>query len=95
MEAAPGHQGASFQDAVTGFWVVEPFASFWKEKGGLALFGRPISGMTGGAGIQEGVAFPGCEAFQWFERARFELHTGGAVMLGLVGREAREFAGRD
>lgn len=82
--------GLSFQDPVTLFYVVEPFASFWSKNGGLAVFGRPISGMTGRAGTPEGVAFPECEAVQWFERARFELHGGGVVMLGLVGREARE-----
>ena len=78
----------SFLDPVTQFMVGEPFASFWRNHGGLAVFGRPISPQTAG-----GQHFPECQAVQWFERARFELHTGGVVMLGLVGSEAREFAG--
>lgn len=75
---------ASFRDPVTGFRVDEPFASFWREKGGLAVFGR----LTGEA-APGGITFPECRSIQWFERARFELHPGGAVMLGLVGNEAR------
>lgn len=75
----------SFQDPVTGFAVNEPFASFWRDHGGLAVFGRPLSAAAAG-----GRAFPECQAIQWFERARFELHPGGAIMLGLVGSEARQ-----
>ena len=78
----------SFQDPVTQFLVSEPFASFWRNNGGLGVFGRPISAQTAGGKI-----FPEGQAIQWFERARFELHAGGVVMLGLVGREAREYAG--
>jgi N-acetylmuramoyl-L-alanine amidase len=85
LAAGPG----SFQDPVTGFGVNEPFASFWRDNGGLSVFGRPISEVSAG-----GKAFPDCQAVQWFERARFELHAGGAVMLGLVGREARAYSGK-
>ena len=79
----------SFQDPVTQFLVNEPFASFWRNNGGLAVFGRPISSQAAGGKI-----FPECQAIQWFERARFELHAGAVVLLGLVGREAREYAGK-
>lgn len=78
-------RGLSFQDPVTNFTVAEPFASFWHKNGGLAVFGRPISEL-----IRGDKAFPECQALQWFERARFELHAGGVVLLGLVGREAKQ-----
>lgn len=77
---------SAFQDPVTGFGVSEPFASFWRDRGGLPVFGRPIS-----ATLPGGKTFPDCQVVQWFERARFELHSGGVVMLGLVGREARDY----
>lgn len=74
-----------FLDPVTGFAVSEPFASYWRANGGLAVFGRPVSEVTSG-----GKAFAECQSIQWFERARFELHPGGVIMLGLVGNEARK-----
>lgn len=77
---------SSFQDPITGFGVSEPFVSFWRDHGALPVFGRPIS-----EAISGGKAFPDCQAVQWFERARFELHPGNVIMLGLVGREAREY----
>ncbi|MBN9387853.1 MAG: N-acetylmuramoyl-L-alanine amidase [Chloroflexi bacterium] len=76
---------SSFQDPVTGFAVNEPFASFWRDHGGLSVFGRPVSEAISG---EKG--FPECQSIQWFERARFELHPGGVIMLGLVGNEARK-----
>jgi hypothetical protein len=82
-DLGPGAGPGSWVDPLTGYPVEEPFAGFWRKNGGLAVFGRPISERLAG-----GKAFPACLAVQWFERARFELHPGGVVMLGLVGREA-------
>ena len=74
----------SFTDPVTGFKVEEPFASFWKNHGGMEIFGRPVSDFF--HSNRFGPAMNGnC---QYFERARFEIHGGQVIMLGLVGREA-------
>jgi hypothetical protein len=55
-----------------------PFAIQWRNGGGLATFGYPIS---------EQMSQPDGATVQYFERARFELHTdtGGKVFLGLLG----------
>ena len=50
--------------------------AFWEANGGLEIFGLPISQPLDEGGKQ----------VQYYERARFEL-TGGAVQLGLLGRE--------
>ncbi len=57
------------------------FLDFWLKNGGLAIFGFPITGARPMAGQPQVIE-------QWFERARFEAHPGGGVMLGLVGAEA-------
>jgi hypothetical protein len=59
------------------------FLTFWRENGGVMIFGYPIS--------EEIVE--GGRIVQYFERARFEYHpealgTPEQVQLGLVGREA-------
>lgn len=74
----------SFTDPVTGVRVIEPFASFYLANGGLPIFGRPIQPEL--AGPWPGL-YPDSNKIQWFERARFELHTNGQIMLGLVGTE--------
>ncbi len=66
----------------TGQEVVEPFASYWRQNGGLALFGYPISARhTDEKGLD----------VQWFERARFEYHpelpAPHKVLLGHLGIE--------
>lgn len=88
--AAGDFSGAtiSFQDPVTGFYVLGDFARYYQAHGGLEFFGRPISSMTGGD-----TRFPDAQYIQWFERARFEWHPKeGLIMLGLVGREAMKAA---
>jgi hypothetical protein len=65
----------------TGYTVSGTFNSFWKQNGGLPVFGYPISNArteTNSSG------FTVCT--QWFERQRFELHN-GQVLLGLLGSE--------
>src|SRR5207248_7132545 len=59
------------------------FYPAWRDQGGLARFGYPISEEIN----------PGPHVYQWFERARFEYTPAGAgtdqeVSLGLLGVEA-------
>jgi type VII secretion-associated serine protease mycosin len=75
--------------------VCEPFLSYWQRNGlefdgrpgksyaeSLALFGLPLSTPR----VEE--TQPGTIVIvQWFERARFELHPDGKVLLGLLGNE--------
>ncbi len=63
----------------TGHYLGGGFRDFWKSKGGLSVFGFPIT--------EEYRASNG-RTTQWFERARFELAPSGAVELGLLGSEA-------
>lgn len=65
----------------TGQTIAGPFRRFWDAKGGLAIFGLPITAEAreGGANVQ------------YFERARFELQPGSSVVtLGHLGRELYE-----
>jgi hypothetical protein len=75
--------GGEVYFAETGQSVAEPFLSYWRDNGGLSVFGYPISRrFTAPDGVQ----------VQWFERARFEYHpelpAPFTVSLGLVGVEA-------
>ncbi|WP_152541278.1 hypothetical protein [Kallotenue papyrolyticum] len=59
--------------------VVEgAFGRFWRQHGGTAVFGRPLTATLPIDGVWT----------QYFERARFELGADGAVRLGALGREA-------
>jgi hypothetical protein len=63
--------------------VAGPFRRFWEERGGLPIFGLPITDELREGGL----------TVQYFERARFELHpaaAGPVVLLGHVGREVYE-----
>ena len=68
----------------TGQTVRGAFLAFWRARGGLPLFGYPLTGELAEAG----------RTVQYFERARFELHTESAtehrVQLGRVGAELLE-----
>jgi hypothetical protein len=65
--------------ADTGYFVREPFKTFWETHRGAELFGNPV----GPEAInQHGITV------QYFERARLELAQDGSVGLGLLGREA-------
>ena len=76
--------------AETGHYLRGPFLAYWRERGGAAIFGYPLSEeyeQVGADGVRRTV--------QLFDKARFELHDargdngGGAqVLLGLLGREA-------
>ena len=75
----------------TGYSVSNGFLRYWRQHGGLEIFGYPLSGEIDQHGTE----------VQYFERARFEWHPGAApddydVILGLLGDEltaARQTAG--
>lgn len=58
----------------TGHSLASPFLSYWRDNGGAALFGYPIS---------EDVQQDGLRV-QWFERARMEYHPELAAKTGVV-----------
>ena len=67
----------------TGKVISGGFRTFWQERGGLPIFGIPITDE-----MREGNL-----TVQYFERARFELHSGSGgatVLLGHLGREVYE-----
>ncbi|HET9494241.1 MAG TPA: hypothetical protein VFR15_08430 [Chloroflexia bacterium] len=72
----------------TGQFLSEPFLSYWRDNGGLRLFGFPISDR-----IQETDEVTGqTYTAKYFERARMELHPdlGNAVVLGRLGAMYQE-----
>jgi hypothetical protein len=50
----------------TGHWVQDEFLDYFNNRGGLAIFGYPISERF----IDQGLTV------QYFQKARMELHTG-------------------
>lgn len=88
IAAAPPSSAADSQffDA-TGHNVSKSFLSYWRNHGGLQVFGYPITER-----LQEVSAANGKQyTVQYFERARFELHDEGGqdsyVLLGPLGSE--------
>jgi hypothetical protein len=81
----PGASGPAGAGCVafpeTGYEVCGPFAQYWRQNGGLARFGLPITG------AYETTIEGKPVTVQYFERRRFELHNGAQVLLGLLGRE--------
>jgi hypothetical protein len=72
----------------TGFKPSARFADYWSKKGGLPLFGYPISSERLEKSLTDGKEY----IVQWFERARFEYHpeyagTDAEVLLGLLGSQ--------
>ena len=74
----------------TGHSLTGAFHTYWRQRGGLDLFGYPISEVITQDGMQ----------VQWFERARFEYHpelapSGKPVQLTRLGSLAydRRYAG--
>lgn len=84
LGAIRNNMPATFKDPVTGITVNETFATFYRDNGGLAIFGRPISD------VKPGNKRIDCDYYQWFERARFEKR-GLRIDLGLVGRESMAY----
>lgn len=87
----PGTESAGVRYfAETGHFVSNGFKMYWEQRGGLALFGYPIS-----EEFEEGG-----HVVQYFERARFEWHpehrgTVYEVLLGHLGRAAASAHGVD
>jgi glucose/arabinose dehydrogenase len=77
----------------TGYSLDGRFAAFWRENGGLPVFGFPISDQAPRRGAE------GLYTSQWLERERFELHPEQTapydVLLGRLGDEALRRQGRD
>ena len=75
--------------AETGFCLNGPFRAFWEQRGGLAVFGFPITGEVWEDGRR----------VQYFERNRFEWHPENPqahqVLLGQLGVERMRASGRD
>lgn len=64
-------------------FAAPPFRVFFEQRGGLPIFGYPISGALS----EEDAISKAMTTVQYFERARFELAPDGQVRLGLLGRE--------
>ena len=75
-----GNASVTFEE--TGHTVEEPFLKYWRERGGLRIFGYPISNIYTEGSLQ----------VQWFERVRMEMHPENPpdtrVLLGHLGYEA-------
>src|SRR5687768_7412456 len=80
--------------AVTRAATDERFTEFWRQQGGLPIFGLPISDPTYQANADTGRS----HLTQWYERNRFELHEENArpydVFLGRLGVDRLEQLGR-
>lgn len=70
------------------YHVRDEFTAYWLTKGGLPVFGYPI-----GPEMNANGNFGNALTVQYFERARFELQPGNAVLLGLCGVEAWKLRG--
>jgi hypothetical protein len=92
-QVAPPASGECQSFPETGFQVCGRILQYWRENGGLPVFGFPI-------GPQQGVTIEGRQfQAQEFERNRLELHPDNArpydVLLGRLGAEILERQGRD
>ena len=71
----------------SGHTMCEPFASYWNNNGGLAIFGLPITEAFPETSATDGRTY----TVQYFERNRFEFHPDNApayrIQLGLLGSE--------
>jgi hypothetical protein len=85
LAASPAPDRRFFPE--TGHSLGGAFRTYWEARGGLAVFGLPIT-----EEIQENG-----RTVQWFERARFEFHPEAPpdqqVQLGQIGRTAWEQSG--
>ncbi len=77
----------------TGQTVSGKFLQYWRNNGGLPVYGYPITGAQMEIDPETGKTF----LTQWFERNRFEYHPENAgtkyeVLLGLLGKDLRREA---
>ena len=75
----------------TGHTLKEPFLSYWQSKGGLPVYGYPISEAFDEKSPTDGKTYQ----VQYFERNRLEYHpeakgTANEIQLGLLGKEFYE-----
>ena len=84
MAPSAGAQEACFRQ--TNQCVQEPFLTYWRTHGGLAIHGYPLS-TASPEQLEDGKVY----LVQYFERARFEYHPENPVpydvLLGQFGRE--------
>lgn len=74
IAGGPGSMVRYFPE--TGHNVTNAFLQFWTSRGGLQIFGYPLTEAFTSGGV----------TYQWFQRARFEFRN-GRVELGLIGSE--------
>lgn len=84
----PDSSGQRLFFAESGHSVGGAFRGFWEGRGGLPVFGYPISEELTETSAADGQQY----TVQYFERARFEYHadkvgTPDEVQLGLLGRD--------
>jgi hypothetical protein len=72
----------------TGYCVSGPLLSYWERKGGLFVFGYPITAQR--VETVEDRTIP----VQWFERDRLEIQQDGTITAGRLGARALELQGR-
>jgi hypothetical protein len=82
---SPCDGGTSFPQ--TGHAICRQMEGYWKQYGGIAQFGFPISDPLNEINAADGRSY----TVQYFERARFELHPENKppydVLLGLLGKQ--------
>ena len=72
----------------TGHSLSGAFKQYWDGNGGIAIFGLPISEPFMEKGADDGATY----LVQYFERARFELHTASAGTTVVLGRLGIQYA---
>jgi len=86
---APASAGVGTYFAVTQHTLSGSFETFWKKRGGLAIFGYPL---TEAYSIDlDGVTLK----VQYFERVRFEEHLDGNTTTVRMSNLGREYIGRN
>lgn len=83
-----GAQAASRCFAETGHCIGGPILRYWEQRGGLAVFGYPITDQR--VETVEGRTIP----VQWFERDRLEIQQDGTITAGRLGARVLELQGR-
>src|SRR5207249_4949870 len=85
LAPARGARAAEACFAETGQCVQDPFLTYWRTHGGLAIHGFPLS-TASPEKLEDGKTY----LVQYFERSRFELHPENQppydVLLGQFGR---------
>ena len=88
LAASPAHAADPFKPTSNGCFVGGAFWAYWRERGGLPIFGYPLTNER----IEDEMTV------QYFERARFEWHRGNPaefrVLLGRLGDVLRSQVAR-